>query len=136
MIGMILKIFGGNQAMAIGAVVLFIAVGSYIGWLKWDVHSLEADKAKLAVQVVELKLDVEREKANTRQCIGKIESTNNRINDLKEANSNRTKIIGMLKDNIKAVKEVTKVRVAEIENIVTPENCKEAMALLRKGIQQ
>lgn len=136
MIGMILKMFGGNQAMAIGAVVLFIAVGGYIGWLKWDIHSLEADKAKLQVQVVELKLDVEREKANTRECIAKIESTNNRINDLKEANTNRTEIIGMLEDNIAAVKKVTEVRVTEIENIVTPENCEEAMALLRGGIRQ
>jgi len=136
MISMILKMFGGNQAMAIGAAILLAVVGGYIGLLKWDIHSLKADKAKLKVQVVELKLDVEREKANTRECIGKIESTNNHINDLKEANTNRTEIIGMLEDNIKAVKEVTEIRVNEIEAIATPINCEETMALLRGGITQ
>ena len=136
MLGMILKLFGGNQAAAIGAAILVAVIAGYVGWLKLDIYNLNNDVAELKLEVRSLELDVEREKANVIECKAQIEGANDRIEDLKESAGHREDILKLLGENIDEVKKVTAAKVGGILDAPTPENCEEAMALLRAGVAQ
>lgn len=133
MFGTIIKFLGGNQIAVIGALVVIAAVGGYIGWLKIDISGLNDDVSRLELQVQTLKNDVYHGELEVAKCKGTIEATNDRINDLRTDVQNRSEIIGMLADNIATVQKITKKNIEGIENLPTPKNCKEAMAMLREG---
>ena len=115
-------------------VIIFIVVSGYIGWLKLDIVNLEEDVTKLGLHVQELKLDVEREKGEVRKCKSEINITNDRISDLKTDADRRHEVLDMLAENITVFKEVTDQKIKNIIIAPTPENCKQAMEFLRKGI--
>jgi cell division protein FtsL len=124
----------GNPKMLMMGVAA-IAIAGYIGWLKFDIWGLENDIEKLEVHVTQLEADVLYAQNETAQCLIKIDETNSRIVDLKESTEHRSEILDLLKDNIDTVREITDAKVADINALVTPENCAEAMELLRQGVK-
>jgi len=123
-----------NPKLLAGGVVIALALG-YVGWLKFDNWGLENKIEKLEVHITALKADVVFAENETAKCGIQIDESNVRIIDLKESRVDRAEILDMLADNIKTITEITASNVKDIEDMPTPENCAEAMELLRQGVK-
>lgn len=132
--GFLLKMFGGGAAKFWIAGIIIAAVGGYIGWLKWDIHSLETDVAKLEKTVIERDLEIVRLNGQIKECNTKVEQTNERIADLQDDLKAREKSFDLLVDNINLIKAGTEKEIADIRNAPTPATCQAAFELLRDGI--
>jgi uncharacterized protein YlaN (UPF0358 family) len=115
-----------------GAIALVAAL--YVGALKIEIYGLENDVKTKSNEIGRLEILIEKERGKVLACNSKIDVTNERIADLKDDSDSRSEIISLLSDNITMFREVTKLKVSEIESQPTPENCKQAMDFLRKGI--
>lgn len=67
-------------------------------------------------------------------CKDKIELINDRIDDLALDREDRDKLIGTLNDSLASMREFSNDRIKDILDAPTPENCADAMTLLRRGI--
>ena len=132
--GFLLNIFGGGAAKFWIAGIIIASITGYIGWLKWDIHSLQVEVAELKVEVANRDLEIERLNGQINTCNAKIEKTNEHIRDLREANETHKKSFDMLNDNIELIKAGTEREIQDIQNAPTPESCQGAMELLRDGV--
>lgn len=139
MIVKLLTLLGGGTAggklavLGIGAVAL--AMGGYIAYLNVSKVELEHKVAELQTQIASLEVDVERERGNVKECQARIELSNQRLDDLKSVTDERTKIIGMLSENIEVIKDASNARIQVLRNTVVGKSCEEAMQFLRDGVE-
>ena len=122
---------GGSMWLIIAAVV---AIGGYIGVLKWDNAKLVDKVEDLRVELKQAQLDIEIEKGNVRTCQARVDGANDRLEDLKDVNDDRKKIIDMLGENIDTFREASDARIDNIRDAVVGKSCEEAMQFLREGI--
>lgn len=134
MFGVIGKFFTGGGVSMWATIALVVAIGGYIGVLKFDNMKLENKVTELRNDVRELQLDVEREKGNVRTCQARVDGANARLDDLKSVSDSRTKIIEMLGDNIDMFREASNARLDNLRDAVVGESCEAAMEFLREGI--
>lgn len=127
------SLFGGGTSMWV-IIGIIIAVGGYIGVLKFDNMKLENKVTELRNDVRELQLDVEREKGNVRTCQARVDGANARLEDLKSMSDSRTKIIEMLGENIDMFRDASNARIENLRDAVVGESCEAAMKFLREGI--
>ena len=132
MFGAIIKSFlGGGTSMWV-IIGLTLAIGGYIGILKFDNMKLENKVTELRNDVRELQLDVLREQGNVRTCQARVDGANARLEDLKSMSDSRTKIIGMLADNIEIFRDASNARIDNLRDAVVGESCESAMQFLRE----
>ena len=124
----------GGKAAVIGIAAVAVAMGSYIAFLNITKTNLEHKVSELEVKVASLEVDLEREKGNLKACHVRIEGANQRLEDLKSVTDERTKIIGMLSENIEVLKDASNARIQVLRNTVVGKSCEEAMQFLRDGV--
>lgn len=128
------KLFGGSGLTAGIFLVATLAVTGYVGVLKFD-NWMKGNKIeKLELANRQLELDVQFEQGEVKACKARIDETNERIIDLKEDREARKEMFSLLQQNVDLIRDSSSARVADLESIPTPQNCEEAMNLLRDGL--
>lgn len=134
MLGKLVGLVSGGGAGMWGIIAVVIAVGGYIGVLKISNNNLQNKVDSLRVELATAQLDVEREKGNVRTCQARVEGANERLDDLKSVNDERSRIIDMLGENIDTFREASDARIDNLRDAVVGKSCEEAMQFLREGI--
>lgn len=127
---------GLGTAKLWGIGIAAIVLAGYIGWLKWDIHSLENDVSKLETQVIQKDLEITRLNGEVKECTSKIDANNEHISDLRKDNEFREKSFDVLVENIDLIRENTARQIEDIRNAPEPQTCAEVLTLLRKGVGQ
>lgn len=128
------KFFGGSTLMAGAVLVAVLGVTGYVGFLKFDIWTLNRQIETLENEKRELELDLKHEEGEVKACKATVEQTNKRIDDLKEDRNSRDRMFDMLQENIDLIRENSSSRIEDLEDLPTPESCEDAMQLLRDGL--
>lgn len=124
MIGFILRMLGGSAGpwVLVGLAAVVIAVGGYIGWLKWDNASLERDLAQQELDLQAAKRDAAiYAEANRRT----VDSFNRYV-----AEAERTQQILVVTAEAANARAADHARLqAEIDNVPTQNDCPVAPVL-------
>ena len=135
MIALLAKsLFGGSSVTTAIFLVVGLGLAGYVGTLKFEIWSQGNTIATLENDKRELELSVEYEKGEVKACKAVVDQTNARIEDLREDRETRTRMFDMLQENVDLIRESSSARIADLEETPTPQNCEEAMTLLRNGL--